>query len=176
MLSYRATFAALAGSSTARRALLDEAVRFTHELGVASYEPEARWSRGLTALIAGDLVAARSDLEEAAQLAAFPPITWLQPRTTLARARLERAEGDATRAEELAQESLALAAALTASAVALVCGSALFVAGGTANWLMHVGDHFAERSPGWYLLSASAPLHLAGALVVLAGVTSAALS
>lgn len=65
---------------------------------------------------------------------------------------------------------------LTASAVALVCGSALFVAGGTANWLMHIGDHFAERSPGWYLLSASAPFHLAGALVVLAGVTSAALS
>lgn len=65
---------------------------------------------------------------------------------------------------------------LTASAVALVCGSVLFVAGATANWRMNVGDHFAERSPGWYLLSASGPAHLAGALVVLAGVTSAALS
>ena len=65
---------------------------------------------------------------------------------------------------------------LTAAAVALVCGSALFVAGATANWLMKVDDHFAVRSHGWYLLSASAPLHLAGALVVLAGVTSASLS
>jgi hypothetical protein len=65
---------------------------------------------------------------------------------------------------------------LTVSAVSLVCGSLLFVAGATANWLMNVGDHFAERSRGWYLLSTSGPLHLAGALVVLAGVTSAALS
>ena len=65
---------------------------------------------------------------------------------------------------------------LTASAIAIVCGSALFVAGVTANWLMNVGDHFAERSLGWYLLSASGPLHLVGALVILAGVTSAALS
>ena len=63
---------------------------------------------------------------------------------------------------------------LTASAIALVCGSALFVAGATVNWLMNVGDHFAEKSHGWYLLSASGPLHLAGALVVLAGVASAA--
>lgn len=65
---------------------------------------------------------------------------------------------------------------LTASAVALVGGSALFVAGATANWLMQVGDHFAERSPGWYLLSASGPLHLGGALVILVGVTTAALA
>lgn len=65
---------------------------------------------------------------------------------------------------------------LTASAIAFVCGSALFVAGATANWLQNVGDHFAERSQGWYLLSASGPLHLAGALAVLAGVTRAALS
>jgi hypothetical protein len=65
---------------------------------------------------------------------------------------------------------------LTAAAVALVCGSAAFVAGATANWRMKIGDHFAERSPGWYLLSASAPFHLAGALVVLVGVTRAALA
>ncbi len=65
---------------------------------------------------------------------------------------------------------------LTTSAVALVGGSAFFVAGATANWLMKVGDHFAERSRGWYLLSASGPLHLAGALVILVGVTSEALS
>lgn len=65
---------------------------------------------------------------------------------------------------------------LTAAAVALACGSAMFVAGATANWLMNVGDHFAERSRGWYLLSASGPLHLAGALVLFAGATSAALS
>ena len=65
---------------------------------------------------------------------------------------------------------------LTASATSLICGSALFVAGVTANWLMNVGDHFAVRSQGWYLLSASGPLHLAGALVILAGVTGAALA
>jgi hypothetical protein len=65
---------------------------------------------------------------------------------------------------------------LTASAVALVGGSTLFVAGVTVNWLMKVGDHFAERSRGWYLLSASGPLHLAGALVILVGVTSAAMA
>lgn len=46
----------------------------------------------------------------------------------------------------------------------------------TSYWLMKVGDHFAERSPGWYLLSASGPLHLLGALVIFAGVTIAALS
>jgi hypothetical protein len=65
---------------------------------------------------------------------------------------------------------------LTAAAIALVCGSVLFVAGATANWLMNVGDHFAARSQGWYLLAASGPLHLSGALVILVGVTSAALS
>jgi hypothetical protein len=65
---------------------------------------------------------------------------------------------------------------LTASVIALVCGSALFVGGATTNWLMNVGDHFAARSQGWYLLSASGPLHIAGALVILAGVTGAALS
>ena len=65
---------------------------------------------------------------------------------------------------------------LTASAIALASGSALFVAGATANWAMKVDDHFAVRSQGWYLLSASAPLHLTGALVVLAGVTRAAFS
>lgn len=65
---------------------------------------------------------------------------------------------------------------LTASAISLVGGSVLFVAGATANWLMKVGDHFAERSGGWYLLSASGPLHLVGALVILVSVTSAVLS
>lgn len=65
---------------------------------------------------------------------------------------------------------------LTTAAIALVAGSGLFVSGVTANWLMRVGDHFAERSPGWYLLSASGPLHLAGALIVLVGVTRAALA
>lgn len=65
---------------------------------------------------------------------------------------------------------------LTASACVLACGSALFIAGATANWLMNVGDHFAARSPGWYLLSVSGPLHLTGTLVILAGVTKAALA
>ena len=65
---------------------------------------------------------------------------------------------------------------LTAAAIALACGSALFVAGATANWRMQIDDHFAVRSPGWYLLSASGPLHLGGALIVLVGVTRATLS
>ena len=65
---------------------------------------------------------------------------------------------------------------LTASVLALICGSTLFVAGATANWLMNIGDHFAARSAGWYLLAASGPLHLAGAFVILAGVTRAAVA
>ncbi len=64
---------------------------------------------------------------------------------------------------------------LTTAALSLVCGSVLFVAGATANWLMDVGDHFAERSKGWYLLAASGPLHLIGATIILIGVTRAAL-
>ena len=43
----------------------------------------------------------------------------------------------------------------TASAVLLVTGSALFVAGATVNWLQGVGDHFKERSLGWKLFAAS---------------------
>jgi len=37
----------------------------------------------------------------------------------------------------------------TTSAVLLAAGSALFVAGATANWLQGVDDHFAQRSLGW---------------------------
>ena len=65
---------------------------------------------------------------------------------------------------------------LTAAAILLVSGSALFVTGATANWLMGVGDHFAQRSLGWYLLSASGPLHLTGAVVVLVAVLDAVLT
>ena len=65
---------------------------------------------------------------------------------------------------------------LTAAAIVLVCGSALFVAGATADWIMGIGDHFAARSPGWHLLAASGPLHLAGIFVVLVGVIRAALT
>ncbi len=57
-----------------------------------------------------------------------------------------------------------------ASALLLVTGSALFVAGATANWLQGVGDHFAERSLGWKLLSASSVGHITGIIVVIAGV------
>ena len=62
----------------------------------------------------------------------------------------------------------------TAAAVLLVGGSALFIAGATSNWLQDVGDHFAARSTGWYLLAASGAPHLTGAAVVLVGVTSGA--
>lgn len=62
---------------------------------------------------------------------------------------------------------------LTTAAISLVGGSSLFVGGVTANWLMRIGDHFAERSQGYYLLAASGPLHLAGIAVVFAGVALA---
>lgn len=72
--------------------------------------------------------------------------------------------------------SVALAlSALTASlettaAILLVAGSALFVAGGTLNWRQGVGDHFAERSPGWRLFAASSIGHLTGIGLVIVGV------
>jgi hypothetical protein len=60
----------------------------------------------------------------------------------------------------------------TASALLLVTGSALFVAGATANWLQGVGDHFAERSIGWKLLAASSVGHITGIIIVIAGVVT----
>lgn len=60
----------------------------------------------------------------------------------------------------------------TASAALLVTGSALFVSGATLNWLRRAGDHFAERSLGWKLLSASGPAHLTGMAIVTAGVVA----
>jgi hypothetical protein len=60
----------------------------------------------------------------------------------------------------------------TASALLLVAGSALFVAGATANWLQGVGDHFAERSLGWNLFAASSVGHISGIIVVMAGVVT----
>ena len=62
----------------------------------------------------------------------------------------------------------------TAGALLLVTGSALFVAGLTANWLQGVGDHFAERSLGWKLLSASSVGHITGISVVIVGVVTGA--
>jgi hypothetical protein len=64
----------------------------------------------------------------------------------------------------------------TGAALLLVIGSALFVAGATLNWRQEVGDHFAARSPGWYLLAASGGPHIVGAAVVLEGVVSGALT
>jgi hypothetical protein len=58
-------------------------------------------------------------------------------------------------------------------ALLLVGGSFLFVSGSTLNWLQKVGDHFAERSLGWRLLAASAPLHLTGLAIFLVGVVMA---
>ena len=58
----------------------------------------------------------------------------------------------------------------TASALLLVTGSALFVAGGTTNWLQGVGDHFAERSLGWKLFATSSVGHLSGISIVIVGV------
>jgi hypothetical protein len=60
----------------------------------------------------------------------------------------------------------------TASALLLATGSALFVAGATANWLQGVGNHFAERSIGWKLLAASSVGHITGIIIVIAGVVT----
>ncbi|TML85712.1 MAG: hypothetical protein E6G06_21795 [Actinobacteria bacterium] len=60
----------------------------------------------------------------------------------------------------------------TASALLLITGSALFVAGGTTNWLQGVGDHFAERSLGWKLFAASSIGHLSGISIVIVGVVA----
>lgn len=61
----------------------------------------------------------------------------------------------------------------TTAALLLAAGSALFVAGAVANWRQQVGDHFAARSTGWKLLSASSVGHVPGILIVLAGVVLA---
>ena len=58
----------------------------------------------------------------------------------------------------------------TSAAALLVCGSMLFVTGATLNWRQHVGDHFAERSPGWRCFALSSVGHLSGMTVVLVGV------
>jgi hypothetical protein len=60
----------------------------------------------------------------------------------------------------------------TAGALLLVAGSALFVAGGTTNWLQGAGDHFAERSLGWKLFAASSVGHLTGIAIVIVGVVA----
>ena len=64
----------------------------------------------------------------------------------------------------------------TAAVMVLALGSMLFVAGATANWLQGIGDHFAVRSPGWWLLAVSGGPHIVGSLVLVAGVVSGAAS
>jgi hypothetical protein len=61
----------------------------------------------------------------------------------------------------------------TVSAVLLVTGCVLFVAGAVANWLQEVDDHFAARSLGWKLLAASGPMNVTGVVLMLAGVFKA---
>ena len=58
----------------------------------------------------------------------------------------------------------------TSAAALLVCGSVLFVTGATLNWRQDVGDHFAERSPGWRCFALSSVGHLSGMTLVLVGV------
>lgn len=60
----------------------------------------------------------------------------------------------------------------TSAAVLLVAGSALFVAGACANWLQTVDDHFAVRSLGWKLLTASSLGHIPGMGILLVAVVS----
>lgn len=61
----------------------------------------------------------------------------------------------------------------TAAASSLAAGSALFVGGTVANWRQQVEDHFATRSLGWKLLSASSVGHLGGLAVIGVGVAAA---
>lgn len=58
----------------------------------------------------------------------------------------------------------------TSAAVLLILGSVLFVTGATLNWRQQVGDHFAQRSPGWRCFAASSVGHLSGMTLVLVGV------
>jgi hypothetical protein len=60
----------------------------------------------------------------------------------------------------------------TSAALLLVCGSVLFVTGATLNWRQQVGDHFAERSPGWRCFALSSVGHLVGMTLVLVGVVT----
>ena len=60
----------------------------------------------------------------------------------------------------------------TSAAVLLVCGSVLFVTGATLNWRQQIGDHFAERSPGWRCFALSSVGHLVGMTLVLVGVVT----
>ena len=64
-----------------------------------------------------------------------------------------------------------LAAGLeTLAASLLVAGSAGVAAGDTLNWAGGVGDAFAERPPGFFLLAAGATSTAVGLLILIVGV------
>ena len=53
-----------------------------------------------------------------------------------------------------------------------VAGSGLQAIGVTLNWITNTADQFAERSPGFYLNSASTYAVLPGAIITVTGVLS----
>ena len=57
----------------------------------------------------------------------------------------------------------------TWGAVLFIAGSAMQASGATLNWITNAADQFAERSPGFYLNSASTLPSLGGAAILAAG-------
>lgn len=60
--------------------------------------------------------------------------------------------------------------AATAGAVLLVIGSAMQAVGVTLNWLTKAKDQFAERSPGFFINSASTFVAVPGVAIVVIGI------
>lgn len=58
----------------------------------------------------------------------------------------------------------------TWGAVLLVIGSAMQAIGATLNWITKAGDQFAERSPGFWLNSASSLAIWPGVLILAIGI------
>jgi hypothetical protein len=84
--------------------------------------------------------------------------------------------------ETLMQASISLGLAFVVGAVGFdstwaTWGAGLFVAGSgmqaigvTLNWITNSADQFADRSPGFYINSASTWIVLPGAIIIAAGV------
>ena len=60
--------------------------------------------------------------------------------------------------------------AATLGATLLVIGSAMQAIGATLNWVTKAGDQFAERSPGFFLNSASTFVMLPGLAITVIGI------
>jgi len=58
----------------------------------------------------------------------------------------------------------------TTGAVLLVIGSAMQAVGVTLNWLTSTKDQFAEKSPGFFINSASTFVAMPGLIITVAGI------